>query len=209
MMITSNQNGKNAKSSPSILTLLKAEHVSPKLCLVKLVVLDQFPFHVLAKGTEIQKGWITRGLKIPTTVKGMKEMVMSFGEEIRSEIKKQLKLEKGNGRKFSLSLDKWTSCGNKRYLCLNVHTINKDYGVGIIRINGSVKAAGIIQIILEKLQQFELDMKTDIVAFDTDSAFVMRKIGRLLGIEHQLCYNHGIHLAVVDVIYCVSNYPPQ
>ncbi|KRY12063.1 hypothetical protein T12_4994 [Trichinella patagoniensis] len=70
-------------------------------------------------------------------------------------------------------------------------------------------AAGIIQIILEKLQQFELDMKTDIVAFDTGSAFVMRKIGRLLGIEHQLCYNHGIHLAIVDVIYCVSNYPPQ
>ncbi|KRX69351.1 hypothetical protein T06_21 [Trichinella sp. T6] len=133
-------------------------------------------------------------------------MVMSLGEEIRSEIKKQLKLEKGIGRKFSLTLDEWTSCGKKRYLCLNVHTVNKVYGVGMIRINSSVKAAGIIQIILEKLEQFELDMKTDIVAL---SAFVMRKSGRLLGIEHQLCYNHGIHLAVVDVIYCVSNYPPQ
>ncbi|KRX59829.1 hypothetical protein T09_8803 [Trichinella sp. T9] len=69
------------------------------------------------------------------------------------------------------------------------------YGVGMIRINSRVKAAGIIQIILEKLEQFELDMKTDIMAL---SAFVMRKNGRLLGIEHQLCYNHGIHLAVVD-----------
>ncbi|KRY26479.1 hypothetical protein T01_9761, partial [Trichinella spiralis] len=200
-----NQTSKNAKSGPSILTLLKAEHVSPKLCLAKLVVLDRIPFRVLAQSTEIQKGWIARGLKIPATEKGMKEMVMSFGEEIRSEIKKELKLEKGIGRKFSLSLDEWTSCGNKRYLCLNVHTVNKVYGVGMIRINGSVKAAGIIQIILEKLEQFELDMKTDIVALVTDSAFVMRKIGRLLGIEHQLCYNNGIHLAVVDVIYCVSN----
>ncbi|KRY95958.1 hypothetical protein T11_11396, partial [Trichinella zimbabwensis] len=32
----------------------------------------------------------------------------------------------------------------------------------------------------------------------------MKTIGRLLGIVHQLCYNHGIHLAVADVIYCVK-----
>ncbi|KRX34628.1 hypothetical protein T05_3599 [Trichinella murrelli] len=94
-----NQNN-NAKRGPSILTLLKAEHVSPKLCLAKLVVLDRIPFRVLAKSTEIQKGWIARGLKIPATEKGMKEMIMH--EEIRSEIKKQLKLEKGIGRKFSV-----------------------------------------------------------------------------------------------------------
>ncbi|KRZ75212.1 hypothetical protein T10_9929, partial [Trichinella papuae] len=124
--------------------------------------------------------WIARGLKIPTTEKGMKQMVMPFGEEIIPEIKKRLKEEKDSGRKFSLSLDEWTSCGNKQYLCLNVYTI-----------------------ILEKFEQFELDMKSDIVALVMDSAFVMKTIGRLLGIEHQLRYNHGIHLAVADVIYCV------
>ncbi|KRX59851.1 hypothetical protein T09_15475 [Trichinella sp. T9] len=49
-----NQNNKNAKSGPSILTVLKAEHVYPKLCLAKLVVLDRIPFCVFAKSTEIQ-----------------------------------------------------------------------------------------------------------------------------------------------------------
>ncbi|KRX42635.1 hypothetical protein T05_4394, partial [Trichinella murrelli] len=190
-----NQNNKNAKSGPSILTLLKAEHVYPKLCLAKLVVLDRIPFcHRNSKYEDI-----ARGLKIPATEKGMKEMVMSLGEEIRSEIKKQLKLEKGIGRKFSLTLDEWTSCGKKTVFVFKCSHV---YGVGMIRINSRVKAAGIIQIILEKLEQFELDMKTDIMAL---SAFVMRKSGRLLGIEHQLCYNHGIHLAVVDVIYCVND----
>ncbi|KRZ20282.1 hypothetical protein T4B_5909 [Trichinella pseudospiralis] len=136
--------------------------MSPNLCLAKLVVLDRIPFCVLAKSTEIQKRMkIARGLKIPATEKRMKQMAMSFDEEIMPEIKKRLKEEKDSGRKFCLSLDEWTSCGSKRYLCLNVHTANKAYAVGMIRINGSVTVSDIIQIILEKFELFELDMKSD------------------------------------------------
>ncbi|KRZ01581.1 hypothetical protein T11_8482 [Trichinella zimbabwensis] len=62
--------------------------------------------------------------------------------------------------------------------------VNQVYGV--ISINDSATASRIIQIILKKLEQFELDMKSDMVALVTDSAFVMKKIGRLLGIKHQL-----------------------
>ncbi|KRX69358.1 hypothetical protein T06_12285 [Trichinella sp. T6] len=79
-----NQNNKNAKSGPSILTLLKAEHVYPKLCLAKLVVLDRIPFRVFAKSTEIQKVWIARGLKIPATEKGMKERDGPTGAQLYS-----------------------------------------------------------------------------------------------------------------------------
>ncbi|KRZ00560.1 hypothetical protein T11_6182 [Trichinella zimbabwensis] len=75
----------------------------------------------------------------------------------------------------------------------------------MIRINGSVTLSDNIQIILEKFKQFELDMKSDIVALVMDSAFVMKTIVHLLGIEHQLRYNHGIHLAVADDIYCVRH----
>ncbi|KRY95762.1 hypothetical protein T11_17788, partial [Trichinella zimbabwensis] len=87
--------------------------------------------------TEIQKGWIARGLNITATEKGKKKMVMSFGEDVWSEIKKRLKEEKDSTRKFFFSLDEWTSCENKQYLSLNVHTENKVYGVSMIRINGS------------------------------------------------------------------------
>ncbi|KRZ74454.1 hypothetical protein T10_12097, partial [Trichinella papuae] len=140
-------NLKNAKRGPSILTLLKAKHMSPKLCLAKLVVFFiEFRFVFLLKAQKFKKDGL---------------------------------------------------------LDLNVHTESKVYGVGMIRINGSVALSDNIQIILEKFKQFELDMKSDIVALVMDSAFVMKTIGRLLGIEHQHCYNHGIHLAVADVIYCV------
>ncbi|KRY93889.1 hypothetical protein T11_4142, partial [Trichinella zimbabwensis] len=54
--------------------------------------------------------------------------------------------------------------------------VNQVYGV--ISINDSATASRIIQIILKNsLEQFELDMKSDMVALVTDSAFVMKKIG--------------------------------
>ncbi|KRZ66421.1 hypothetical protein T10_12498 [Trichinella papuae] len=115
----------------------------------------------------------------------MKEMVMSFSVEITSEMKKQLKEVKESAKKNSLSLDKWTSCGNvgQTTSCNIVFKCSHVYGV--ISINDSATASRIIQIIFKNsLEQFELDMKSDIVALVTDSAFVMKKIGRLLGITN-------------------------
>ena len=42
---------------------------------------------------------------------------------------------------------------------------------------------------------------SDIVESTTDAAAVMVKFGGLSEYIHKLCYNHDIHLAVVDVIY--------
>lgn len=42
---------------------------------------------------------------------------------------------------------------------------------------------------------------TDIVSITTDGAKVMVKMGRQLPIIHQLCMAHGLHLAVMDVLY--------
>ena len=46
-----------------------------------------------------------------------------------------------------------------------------------------------------------LSPSKDIVAICTDGASVMRKVGGLLEAEQQLCYAHGIQLAVLDVLY--------
>ena len=43
-------------------------------------------------------------------------------------------------------------------------------------------------------------MKRHIIASVTDGVPVMKKFGRL-NIEHQLCYAHGLQLAVCDVFY--------
>lgn len=44
-------------------------------------------------------------------------------------------------------------------------------------------------------------LETDIVAITKDGAKVMVKMGRQLPFTHQLCIAHGLHLAVMDVLY--------
>lgn len=41
----------------------------------------------------------------------------------------------------------------------------------------------------------------DVVCITTDGAKVIVKVGKLIKPDQQLCYAHGIQLAVVDVIY--------
>jgi len=58
-----------------------------------------------------------------------------------------------------------------------------------------------VELLEKKLQSFGLNFSEDIVAIVTDGASVMVKVGTLISTEHQLCYAHGIQLAVVDVLY--------
>ena len=51
--------------------------------------------------------------------------------------------------------------------------------------------------------EFEIDIKTESISSTHDGATVMVKYGRILGIICQLCYNHGLHLAIT--VYCIKN----
>jgi hypothetical protein len=53
----------------------------------------------------------------------------------------------------------------------------------------------------ERLKKFGLNFETDIIGITTDGANVMVKVGRLLPCYQQLCFAHGIQLAVIDVLY--------
>ena len=44
-------------------------------------------------------------------------------------------------------------------------------------------------------------MHTDIVAIITDGASVMIKVGRIINIDQQLCFAHGVQLWVIEVLY--------
>lgn len=51
------------------------------------------------------------------------------------------------------------------------------------------------------LEDFGVDVGTDIVAVTGDGASVMRKFGRLLKLPYLICSNHTINLAVTDEIF--------
>ena len=66
---------------------------------------------------------------------------------------------------------------------------------------GMVRVFGTMLVLETKLAMFGLSLQHDIVAICTDGASVMKKVGQLVTAKQQLCYAHGISLAVLDVIY--------
>ncbi len=106
-----------------------------------------------------------------------------------------------SGGRFSITFDEWTSKSNRRYLCLNLHSTDKVYGLGTVRIQGSLPAEAAAASVASKLQEFGLNLTKDIVGATTDGASVMKKTGRIMEVEHQLCHCHGLHLAVTGVLY--------
>lgn len=57
------------------------------------------------------------------------------------------------------------------------------------------------------MSEFGLNLEDDIIAFTTDGAGVMVKMGRDFDGHHQLCLAHGIQLAVLEVFYKTQKSP--
>ena len=156
----------------------------------------------MANCKNIKNGWKAQGLKIPDDRHAIKTIVMNYANSIKLKVVQELQQKKLKGERFLISLDEWTSGKTRRYLCLNVHCSDKcHYGLGMIRINGSLPSERAVNIVIEKLNEFGLNLINDVFGCVADGASVMKKMGREMGVIHQLCYCYGIHLAVCDILY--------
>ncbi|GBM98597.1 hypothetical protein AVEN_205766-1 [Araneus ventricosus] len=128
----------------------------------------------------------------------------NFENTVKADLIIEFEYLKKQGKRFALSFDEWTSQKNHRYLNLNVHHKEKHFNLGLIRIHGSSTAEHIISLIKKKtLESFGLYSDTDIIGVTTDGASVMVKVGKLMSCYQQLCFVHGLQLAVIDI--CKNN----
>ena len=125
-------------------------------------------------------------------------MFVSYAEKIKRKQKNSFEKMAQNSRRFSLSIDDWTTTKNKRYMCVNLH-INESKVIllEMKRINGFMKAEDAVIMIAEKLSEFGLYLKESIVEMVIDGATFMQKTDQLSKVLHQTCHFHGIYLAVV------------
>ena len=77
---------------------------------------------------------------------------------------------------------------------------SKVISLEMTRINESMEAEGAVMMIAEKLSEFGLNFKEQVVGMVIDGAAVMEKTGLLSEVVHQICHSHGIHLAVIEVL---------
>ena len=71
---------------------------------------------------------------------------------------------------------------------------------------GSCDAAKMLQLLEKHLTDFGIThIQASMISIVSDGASVMKKLGKLSQVYNQLCYSHGIHLAVCDVLYKFGN----
>ena len=189
-------------AQPSISTMLRAKNDDAGLVLARLCALDRIPFATIANSKDIIAGLKARGLKVPETHKGIRIAVFKFYDSIKEKLKTDIAEKIKNDERFSISLDEYTSLNNRRYMCINLHDEKHvATSLGMVRVTGSLPAEKAVKLIDERLLEFNLIRQKHIVGVVSDGAAMMKKTGRLLEIEHQLCHSHGSHLAVCDLLY--------
>lgn len=110
---------------------------------------------------------------------------------------------KRQNRKFSITIDEYTSVRRIRYFSINLHdAVGKNVtNLGLVRVLGSLPAELMAKMVDQHVSDFGLKFESDIVATTNDGARVMEKFGRLIPALSQICLNHGIHLGVCDTLY--------
>lgn len=170
--------------------------------LARMTALDGLPFSIFVTSKDLRSLLIAKGYKdLPSSHVTIRNKVVRFSKVIKNEVTTLMNECKMSGERFSLSFDEWTSTSNKRYMNINVHASKQSWCLGMLKIKGSLTAKACVEHVKVFLERYNLSLEKDIVAIVTDGPSVMVKVGKLLNTEHQLCFAHGIHLAVCDVLY--------
>ena len=167
--------------------------------------MDLMTYKMMANSYDFKEGLQARGFTPLNTHTAISKEVQEYAAQVRADKIKYLTSRIKSGLKVSVSTDEYTAKNRRRYSALNVH--NPEWlaiGIGMIRIVGSLTADIAAQELTDKLLQFGVSVKRDMVASSTDGASVMIKLGDILGALHQVCHSHGIHLGVVEILYKVS-----
>ena len=167
----------------------------------KLAALDGLSINCITNSSFIRESLQQRNYCLPQNNSRVMNLIYKFYETIKNETINELNCMKNKGQKFSITIDEWTSKGNRRYLNISVHQLEKDLNLGLAPISSTCDAKTMLKLVSEKLKTFNLDLSTDIVASTNDGSAVMKKFGHISPAINQLCYSHAIHLAITDILY--------
>lgn len=170
-------------------------------CIARMTALDGLPFSVFITSTELRKSLTSRGFEVPKSKETIKAKFLDYSLKCKQKTIHDISNIKDTGLKFSLTFDEWTSTANKRYINVMLHSTDKLFNLGLVRIIKSATAVICIRLLEQRLNDFGVSLSDEIVGFTTDGASTMQKIGKIIAPKQQLCLAHGIHLAVLDVFY--------
>ena len=175
--------------------------------IARLAAEDGFSYLKISRSKFIRSSLKEKGFTPIQDHSTVSRMVFRYANHVKGVITSQLKFLLANGKRMSVSLDEYTSVQNKRYMNVNIHSINEFWNLGMKRIYGKMPAEKVLELLERILIEFNIELQKHIVNITCDGAPVMVKMGRLSGINQQLCLAHGVHLAVVAVLYSKNTIP--
>lgn len=194
------------KKLKQTMIITKTNKPSRSEIISKLVAEDGLTIAQVQKSSFIREG-IKRlyDYDLPKSSTTIMKEVHNFSGEKQKEITETLSAAVNKGCRFSLSFDEWTSKRGRRYCNINLHTEEDKYCLGIARVYGSMTSEKTQKILRENLEKFGISLDDHVIASICDGARVNLKYGRENESELQVCYAHGIHLAVTGVLYKKAN----
>lgn len=115
--------------------------------IARLIAQDGFTFKQITESSYIRQ-CLARDFPsntIPKNQSGMAEIVEKFYRRSKDQTIKKLENMKQKGKRFSATLDEWTSLQNTRYININIHyavsmTKTEYINLGMVKIDGSCPA---------------------------------------------------------------------
>ncbi|XP_065659760.1 uncharacterized protein LOC136083825 [Hydra vulgaris] len=184
---------------PKISTFFQKQSIEEAIS--RLTALDGFSFNAIVNSSFIRSAMSEKGYDFPKNHKQAIQSVKKFATGVRNDFKNTFNSLVTMGKRFSITLDEYTSLKNRRYMNINIPQNNYHWNLGLTRISGSLPAEKAAAVVTEKVAEFGLKLGDSIVCSVTDGASMMVKFGKLVSTEHQTCYTHGMHLAVQEVLY--------
>lgn len=131
--------------------------------IAQMVAKSNFSFNQIAQSKFIRESLAAKypGQIIPTDNHTVAAMMMKFHDFAVEKTKQRIQELKDDGKKFSATLDEWTSSGNVRYINTNLHfTVSSDMktshiNLGLVKIEGRCPAEKQVDLV-RNLNLFEL-----------------------------------------------------
>ena len=198
--------GNDSKKQKTMLDYKKVLSIDKEIA--KLCCKDGFSFRGIAESEFIQKSlkMFSYDKTVSTSNVGIKNHMMNYYYVKKTELANYFENEVEKGVRYSVTTDEYTSKQNRRYANINVHSIDKFWNLGLVRIKGKFDSQSAINIVSTKLKSFNLSLERDIVSCTTDGASVMIKFGSNIEPLHQQCLAHAINLSICDALY--KSLPP-
>lgn len=202
---SNNVSSSKRNSDMSIISYFKKDfNISLPAVISRMVVKDGLPFSKFCTSEDIRRLLFTAGYKdLPKSPNSIKKIVLQYGNEIYANVLNEILKSQRENQYFSITCDEWTSIKNRRYLNINVHNSKMFWNVGLCRIHETFYAEKCAELLENKLKELNIPIQ-QITSIITDGASLMKKVSRIINVKNQLCIAHGIHLAVLKVLYVNS-----